>query len=112
MDYPLTPSNIHLYYDLAFVQEVERVLELNLTQPMERFALFLSWLRKGIQDLTDGLTLVRNEREWKDLSYQIPEIGTVFFQIIQEIETDETFIRIKSIQWSFKQGYHFKTFNL
>lgn len=112
MDYPFTPPNLHLYYDQAFVQEVERVLDLNLTQPLERFALFLSWLRKGIQDLTGDFTLVKNEDGWKDLSYQITDIGTVYFQIIQDIETSDIFIRITGIRWSFKQGYHFKSFKL
>lgn len=110
MEYPLIPSGIHLYYDASFIKEVDRVLDLNLSQPLEQVAYMMSLLRKGIQNLTNDNERVRNEDDWSTLSYTIDNIGIVLFHLIQDAETRETFIQITGIRWTLKDSSFFKDF--
>lgn len=112
MDYPLIPSGIQLYYDASFVKEVDRVLDLNLSLPLDKVAYMMSLLRKGIQSLTNDNERVRNEDDWNTLSYSIDNIGIVFFHLIQDAETRETFIQITGIRWALKDSPFFKDFQV
>ena len=110
MDYPLLPPDIHLYYDVSFVQEVDRVIECNLAQPLEKQALLISLLRKGIQNLATSNPLVKNEDNWTTLSYSIESIGSILFHVIQDADSGDTFIHIVGIRWKLKESYLFREF--
>ena len=112
MDYPLLPPDVHLFYDASFVQEVDRVLDLNLSQPLDKLALLISSLRKGIQNLSNSEQRVRNEENWTTLSYSIENIGRILFHIIQDSETGEKYIQIIGIRWQLQEGYFFKNFSV
>lgn len=112
MDYPLLPPDIHLFYDASFVQEIDRVLDLNLSQPLDKLALLISLLRKGIQNLSNSEQRVRNEENWNTLSYSIENIGSIFFHIIQDSDTGDTFLQIIGIRWKLKESYFFHDFSV
>ena len=97
-----------LLYTPDVASEIETVINLNLEQPMTLVALFISRLLKGLQNLSnaeDGFHV-----SWGRCSYEIEDIGTVFFRPVLDPETGEKAFLIDQIQWKFETSRFFSSF--
>ena len=100
--------SVPLVYMPSVADEIEAIINLNLAQPMELVALFISRLLKGLQNLSnaeDGFHM-----NWGQASFEIEDIGIVFFRPVADAETKERILLICQIQWSFETSRFFPSF--
>ena len=99
---------VSLLYTPNVPEEIENIINLNLSRSMDLLALFISRLLKGLQNLSnadEGFHV-----RWGQSSYAIEDIGTVFFRPILDSETGEKIFMIYKIQWMFETSRFFSGF--
>lgn len=107
-DLGLRGVGVTLMYTPGVAAEIESIINLNLGQPMELVALFISRLLKGLQNLSnavDGFHV-----SWGQTTYVIEDIGTVFFRPMVDGETGEKTFLIQQIRWEFESSRFFSGF--
>ncbi len=107
MNFPLTPEGITLIYSTRVIEEIDRVIDNNLDN-LQLLALFISRLLKGLQNLcNDNLEI---NSSWGEHFFEIEDIAKVYFGIIIDPGSNEKFITVDTIQWTFATSRFFSGF--
>ena len=109
MDIPVVGTGYRIYLDPFFQTQLDAVLEKNTYQNLTMYALFISRLIKGLQDLTNSdIHITRN---WGNCLYSIDDIGIVKFRPVMDADTGAQALIIESINWTFATSKFFSEFN-
>ena len=108
MEFTLKGLGVRLVYTPNVINEIDRIIDLNLSISVDLVSLFISRLLKGLQNLsnTDALFSFNSG----SYSYVIEDIGIVIFRPVTDISTGEKAFVIMDIQWSFMTSRHFSKF--
>ena len=109
MDSRVRTTGVELIYSSEVTSEIERIISLNLSVPLDKVALFISRLLKGFQNLANS----DNDFIpcWGDYLYEMEDIGMVVFQPIFDTTSDSTAFYVKSIRWNFPNSRFFYMFD-
>jgi len=108
MDRRICGLGIELVYSPEFINEVERIIDLNLNTSTELIGLFISRLIKGLQNLSNSDSEFRIK--WGIYEYEIEDIGTVGFLPLFDPESGERVLHIQNIAWHFATSRFFGDF--
>ncbi len=97
-----------MVYSPEFIEEVERIIDLNLNASTKSVGLFISRLIKGLQNMSNSESEFRIK--WGTYEYEIEDIGTVSFLPMFDPESGEKFLIVKSITWCFAASRFFGDF--
>lgn len=109
MDGRVRTTGVELIYSSEVTSEIERIISLNLSVPLDKVALFISRLLKGFQNLANS----DNDfiPYWGDYLYEMEDIGMVVFQPIFDTTSESTAFYVKSIRWNFPNSRFFYMFD-
>lgn len=87
MDSRVRTTGVELIYSSEVTSEIERIISLNLSVPLDKVALFISRLLKGFQNLANS----DNDfiPYWGDYLYEMEDIGMVVFQPIFDTTSEK-----------------------
>lgn len=99
--------SVPLYYSIAFLGQVEIVIEKNVDRKIDEAALFISRLIKGLQDLSCSDPDI--SRSWGTCTYLIEDIGHIHFRYLIDEETGDKAYVIDEAEWLFEKSHLFST---
>lgn len=101
--------DVPLLFSPLFIEEVESVIDKNVSDRVSDVALFISRLVKGLQNLSkieDGVY-----KYWGEYTYEIEDIGVVHFRPLFDSADGKCIFAIERMDWKFSTSRFFMAFN-